>query len=123
VSKRRVPLDGPAAGVGVLEDEEALEDMISSIIDVGRRGIKCWMRQTVGMRGPEGQVEDKDKNGIEKRKRKDKESRDMNEEGIGWLSGLLKTDKKLSQTGLSFLAQVQRSTLTQNRLWTPEHSN
>jgi len=38
-------LDGPAAGVGVLEDEEALED----IIDVGRRDIKGRMRQTVGI--------------------------------------------------------------------------
>jgi hypothetical protein len=49
----------------------------------------------------------KDKKGIEKRKRKDKESKDMNEERIGWLSGPLRRTNKLSQTGLSFPAQVQ----------------
>jgi len=32
----------------------------------------------------------KDKKGIEKRKRKDKESKGMNEEGIGWPSGSLR---------------------------------
>jgi hypothetical protein len=43
-------LDGPAAGVGVLEDEEALEDMDEQYYRCGGGGgIKCWMRQTVGI--------------------------------------------------------------------------
>jgi hypothetical protein len=49
----------------------------------------------------------KDKKGIEKSKRKDKERGGMNEEGIGWPMWILKTDKKVSQTGLSLLALVQ----------------
>jgi hypothetical protein len=50
-----VPLDGPAAGVGV-EDEEALEDMDERYIDTGGWGIVCAMRKTKGIdSGPGGQ--------------------------------------------------------------------
>jgi len=47
-----LPFDGPAAGVGV-EDEEALEDMDGRFIDSGGWGI---MRETKGIdSGPGGQ--------------------------------------------------------------------